>query len=302
MDEKRLIKKTLKELRNKAKNINAKLIVNAQQLIDDRHLHPFWYFGQLGSISYRDWKIVLKAGDDEPVAFTGRILDVDTEYKDAAGLGAYTCDIAKKIQSDAVLYYLMRQDVETDESYIRFTHKPSWHIYFEAPDGCEYDPSEAVDVGISHNATVLEALKQLPELCQKLEEFIALKEAADDFSDTEYMKNLDAIKTIDRMMEHGDSFTDEELAALRRAHTALDYPLRAFVEEEVATRVHDSLCGDIREQYGDLAVTAQLASFLAAELYDGSDVMFDYDALDSFLMEKTGEYFAKMEGDRSGNV
>ena len=102
--------------------------------------------------------------------------------------------------------------------------------------------------------------------------------------------NASAQKVIERMIEYGDSFSDEELSALRHAQAALDAPLRSFIEVETEFRVNEVLLERLEEKYGGIEVTAGLVDFLVEELYKSSDVMLDYEATDNFLVSKVGEW------------
>jgi len=88
--------------------------------------------------------------------------------------------------------------------------------------------------------------------------------------------NASTQKVIERMIEYGDSFSDEELSALRHARAALDAPLRSFVEVETELRVNEMLFERLEEKYGGIEDTAGLVDFLIEELYKSSDVLLDY--------------------------
>ena len=107
--------------------------------------------------------------------------------------------------------------------------------------------------------------------------------------------NASAQKVIERMIEYGDSFSDEELAALRHAYSALDAPLRNFIEVEAEFRVNEVLFERLEEKYGSIEDTAGLVDFLIEELYKSSDVLLDYEATDNFLVDKAGEWFSGLE-------
>lgn len=114
-----------------------------------------------------------------------------------------------------------------------------------------------------------------------------------DFTYAEW--NASAQKVIERMIEYGDSFSDEELSALRHARAALDAPLRSFVEVETELRVNEVLFERLEENYGGIEDTAGLVDFLIEELYKSSDVLLDYEATDNFLVDKAGEWFSGLE-------
>lgn len=88
-----------------------------------------------------------------------------------------------------------------------------------------------------------------------------------------------AIETLEQLVK--TSASEDRTKALELALDALKYPLLAFVKEEVPFR--------LAEIHGIADADPELVDELIADLYDHSDVMFDYDAVDDYLREKLDE-------------
>lgn len=86
-----------------------------------------------------------------------------------------------------------------------------------------------------------------------------------------------AIETLDpEHREHYESI-DPVNEACRMGMEALKNPLLAFIKQEVPFRLEEVL------EVPEGSRTFELIEECVDRLYESSDVMFDYDALDSFL-------------------
>lgn len=293
MPSKQLIKKTLRSIGRVAEKHGATFVVDENGLIDDEHLNPFWYSGEIGHIEYRSWNVSVETSDEAAVAFSGRLLGKEEHFEDTDGVGGYVSPYSEVIRDDAALSYLTNEKNRENENYIAFSVKPRLRISFQDDEGDTVDLLPAGKERIAEGLNVLDALGLLPDCVRYIDEYIKQTEQIEaELENVGSSKNAKAVPIIDRMIECGDSFTEEELDALKLARSALDQPLLAFIKNEVDYRMTNVLWDDVTEKYGKHAITLDLISYLVEQLDENSGVMFDFDAIDEFLLNETDKYMA----------
>lgn len=98
-------------------------------------------------------------------------------------------------------------------------------------------------------------------------------ERAAEILDPQHREVYDSIETVNE--------------ACRMGMEALKTPLLAFIKEEVPFRLKEVL------GVPDEAQTLELVEEMVDRLWENNDVMFDYDALDDFLLGILGEHDIK---------
>ena len=88
--------------------------------------------------------------------------------------------------------------------------------------------------------------------------------------------------TVERAIEiltpKKTSYNEEEYAAAcKMARDALNYPLKAFTQKEAEFRLKNIF------HVSESDITSELINDVASWLYDDSNIMFDYDAIDNLI-------------------
>ena len=104
-------------------------------LIDKDHLDCLWYGGQVGSIEYKGYKIVIGAYGD--IRISGRIYGVDIDFKDKSNSGAAYPDIAIEYDiDDDKLHDISKVFSEGDEhNYLIFKNNNWFEVDLISPSG-----------------------------------------------------------------------------------------------------------------------------------------------------------------------
>lgn len=77
---------------------------------------------------------------------------------------------------------------------------------------------------------------------------------------------------------------------MRKYHTQADSGLRAFIQEEVPYRLKEL-------DLDGVEITDKLVAECVKKLHESSDVMFDYDKMDDFLLDIVDKYSGKGDGE-----
>ncbi len=96
------------------------------------------------------------------------------------------------------------------------------------------------------------------------------------------MKMEKAIEMVEELLKA--DFLGEYQEAVEIILRAAENPLLAFVEKEVPFR--------LTEMFGDLngEITDDICQDCTERLYEENDILFDYDRIDSFLLDVLAEY------------
>ena len=130
----------LKEIFKQEEKYSVKIEIS--QLIDKDHLNCFWYGGQVGSIEYKGYKIVIGAYGD--IGISGEINGSYVDFRDKSNSGAAYPDIAIEYGvDDDQLYSLLYGN---GKDFLSFKNNNWFEVDLISPDGKWIDLSGADNV------------------------------------------------------------------------------------------------------------------------------------------------------------
>lgn len=119
----------LKEIFKQEEKYGVKIEIDG--LIDKDHLNCLWYGGQVGSIEYKGYKIVIGAYGD--IRISGKIYGVDIDFKDKSNSGAAWPDIGIEYNiDDDKLYSLISGN---GKDFLSFENNNWFEVDLISPDG-----------------------------------------------------------------------------------------------------------------------------------------------------------------------